>query len=216
MAVRDVVFWDVDTQADFMHPGGKLYVPGAEKLIPNLKRLVDAARDGRVFLVSDDDVHNLDDEEFQQWPPHCLRGTPGAEIIPETLTDNYVRIANRAEARVPTEPRKYKQVILEKQTLDVFDNPHTETVLERLSAGVAKGPEFVVFGVVTEYCVRLAAKGLLERGHRVALVTDAIETLKPEDGKQTLEELQGMGARLITTDEALALVERPTKQGATK
>jgi len=216
MAVRDVVFWDVDTQRDFMHPGGKLYVPGAEKLIPNLKRLVDAARDGRVFLVSDDDVHNLDDEEFQQWPPHCLRGTPGAEIIPETLTDNYVRIANRAEARVPTEPRKYKQVILEKQTLDVFDNPHTETVLERLSAGVAKGPEFVVFGVVTEYCVRLAAKGLLERGHRVALVTDAIETLKPEDGKQTLEELQGMGARLITTDEALALVERPTKQGATK
>jgi len=64
--------------------------------------------------------------------------------------------------------------------------------------------------------VRLAAKGLLERGHRVALVTDAIETLKPEDGKRTLEELQGMGARLITTDEALALVERPTKQGATK
>ena len=216
MAVRDVVFWDVDTQVDFMLPGGKLYVPGAEKLIPNLKRLVDAARDGRVFLASDADVHSPDDEEFQQWPPHCLRGTPGAEIIPETLTDNYVRIANRAEARVPTEPRKYKQVILEKQTLDVFDNPHTETVLERLSAGVAKGPEFVVFGVVTEYCVRLAAKGLLERGHRVALVTDAIETLKPEDGKRTLEELQGMGARLITTDEALALVERPTKQGATK
>jgi len=208
MAVRDVVFWDVDTQVDFMHPGGKLYVPGAEKLIPNLKRLVDAARDGRVFLVSDDDVHNLDDEEFQQWPPHCLRGTPGAEIIPETLTDNYVRIANRAEARVPAEPRKYKQVILEKQTLDVFDNPHTETVLERLSAGVAKGPEFAVFGVVTEYCVRLAAKGLLERGHRLALVTDAIETLNREDGKRTLEELQGMGARLITTDEALAMVEK--------
>ena len=216
MAVRDVVFWDVDTQRDFMLPGGKLYVPGAEKLIPNLKRLVDAARDGRVFLASDADVHSPDDEEFQHWPPHCLRGTPGAEIIPETLTDNYVRIANRAEARVPTEPRKYKQVILEKQTLDVFDNPHTETVLERLSAGVAKGPEFVVFGVVTEYCVRLAAKGLLERGHRVALVTDAIETLNREDGKRTLEELQGMGARLITTDEALALVERPTKQGATK
>ena len=215
-ASKDVVFWDVDTQADFMHPGGKLYVPGAEKLIPNLKRLVDAARDGRVFLVSDDDVHNLDDEEFQHWPPHCLRGTPGAEIIPETLTDNYVRIANRAEARVPTEPRKYKQVILEKQTLDVFDNPHTETVLERLSAGVAKGPEFVVFGVVTEYCVRLAAKGLLERGHRVALVTDAIETLKPEDGKRTLKELQGMGARLITTDEALAMVEWPAKQGVTE
>jgi len=207
MAVRDVVYWDVDTQVDFMLPGGKLYVPGAEKLIPNLKRLVDAARDGRVFLASDADVHSPDDEEFQHWPPHCLRGTPGAEIIPETLTDNYVRIANRAEARVPAEPRKYKQVILEKQTLDVFDNPHTETVLERLAPRGAKGPEFFVFGVVTEYCVRLAAKGLLERGHRVALVTDAIETLKPEDGKRAVEELTRMGARLITTDEALGMVE---------
>ena len=208
MAVRDVIFWDVDTQRDFMLPGGKLYVPGAEKLIPNLKRLVDAARDGHVFLVADDDVHDPDDKEFQQWPLHCVRGTSGAEIIPETLTDNFLRIENRPDAKVPENLWDYKQVILEKQTLDVFDNPHTETVVERLAPKGQKEPEFVVFGVVTEYCVRLAAKGLLERGRRVALVTDAIETLKPEDGKRALEELRRMGARLISTEEALRLVER--------
>ena len=208
MAVRDVIFWDVDTQRDFMLPGGKLYVPGAEKLIPNLKRLVDAARDGHVFLVADDDVHDPDDKEFQQWPPHCVRGTSGAEIIPETLTDNFLRIENRPDAKVPENLWSYKQVILEKQTLDVFDNPHTETVVERLAPKGQKEPEFVVFGVVTEYCVRLAAKGLLERGRRVALVTDAIETLKPEDGKRALEELRRIGARLISTEEALRLVER--------
>ena len=60
-----------------------------------------------------------------------------------------------------------------------------------------------MFGVVTEYCVSFAAKGLLERGRRVALVQDAIETLKPEDGQKTVSELERMGARLITTDQAL-------------
>jgi len=208
MASKDVIFWDVDTQVDFMLPGGKLYVPGAEKLIPNLERLVDAARDGRVFLAGDADVHSPDDEEFRRWPPHCLRATPGAALIPETLTDDLVRIQNRPEEKVPEDLWKHKQAILEKQTLDVFDNPHTEAVVRQLTEGETRKPEFVVFGVVTEYCVRLAAKGLLERGQRVALVTDAIETLKKEDGQRTLEELKRMGARLITTEEALRMVER--------
>ena len=47
-----IVFWEVDTQQDFMLPGGKLYVPGAEKIIPNITRLVNVAREGRVLLVS--------------------------------------------------------------------------------------------------------------------------------------------------------------------
>ena len=47
MLSRNVVFWEVDTQADFMLPGGKLYVPGAEKLLPNIRRLTDAARQGQ-------------------------------------------------------------------------------------------------------------------------------------------------------------------------
>jgi nicotinamidase-related amidase len=61
--------------------------------------------------------------------------------------------------------------------------------------------------VVTEYCVRFAAKGLLERGHRVSVVKDAIETLKIEDGERTVAELQALGAKFITTDQALALVD---------
>ena len=72
---------------------------------------------------------------------------------------------------------------------------------------MAGNAEFVVFGVVTEYCVRLAAKGLLERGHRVSIVKDAIETLKAEDGARTVAELQTLGAKFITTDQALALLD---------
>lgn len=214
MVSRNTIFWEVDTQADFMLPGGKLYVPGAEKLIPNLERLVGAAREGRVFLVSDADSHTPEDPEFQQWPPHCVRGTKGAEIIPETLASKFYVIPNRPGAPLPADLSKHQQVILEKQTLDVFDNPNTEPLLERLPAIADKDAEFVVFGVVTEYCVRFAAKGLLERGKRVAVVTDAIQTLDPAKGQQTLDELTARGARLITTDEALALLGKQVARGA--
>ena len=132
-----------------------------------------------------------------------MRGTPGAEIIPETIADRFLILPNRREATVPPDLSPYQQVILEKQTLDVFDNPHTETVIERLKQFTDADAEFVVFGVVTEYCVRCAAKGLLGRGRRVALVQDAIRTLKAEDGESALAEMQAMGARMITTREAI-------------
>lgn len=203
MVSRRIIFWDVDTQRDFMLPGGKLYVPAAEKLIPNLDRLTEQARKDRVFLVSDACVHTPDDPEFQRFPPHCVRGTTGAEIIPETVADRFLILPNRREAAVPDNLTPYQQVILEKQTLDVFDNPLTGTVIERLKKFTDADAEFMVFGVVTEYCVRCVAKGLLERGRRVSLVQDAIQTLKPEDGKAALAELASLGAKMIATREAI-------------
>jgi nicotinamidase/pyrazinamidase len=204
---RRIIFWDVDTQVDFMLPGGKLYVPEAEKLIPNLDRLTDQARKDRVFLVSDACVHKPDDPEFQRFPPHCVRGSVGAEIIPETITRRFLILPNRREATVPSDLAPFQQVILEKQTLDVFDNPLTETVIDRLKRFTDADAEFIVFGVVTEYCVRCVAKGLLERGRRVALVEDAIKTLRAEDGKAALAEMNSLGARTITTRDAIALLD---------
>jgi nicotinamidase/pyrazinamidase len=208
MVSRRIIFWDVDTQVDFMLPGGKLYVPGAENLLPNLNLLTDAARRNEVFLVSDACVHGSDDEEFKRFPPHCLRGTPGAAIVPETIAGKFFVIPNRADVKIPSDLSKVQQVILEKQTLDVFDNPNTEKVLERLKTFTDADAHFFVFGVVAEYCVRLAAKGLRERGRQVSLVRDAVETLNPADGQKTLDELTGMGVRLVTTDEALAQLAR--------
>lgn len=201
MFSRDVVFWEVDTQVDFMLPGGKLYVPGAEKMLPNLRKLTQAADRGQVFLVSHGCYHIANDPEFQTFPPHCIKGTTGAEFVPEALTDRVVRVPNEASATVP-QLSQYKQVILEKQTLDVFESRHAEEVLRQLNPKA----HFVVFGVVTEYCVRLAAKGLLDRGRRVSIVEDAIETLAPAAGKQTCEELATMQADFISTDQALALL----------
>ncbi len=199
MRSRDFIFWEVDVQADFMLPGGKLYVPGAEKLLPNIRKLTDAARRDEVFLVSHGDFHPANDPEFKQFPPHCLKGSPGAELLPEALTDNYIRIENDPDLNLPEDLFKYQQIVLEKQTLDIFETHHADALVQHLG----NAAEFVVFGVVTEYCISCAAKGLLKRKRRVALVRDAIETLAPEVGKKTLAELQSLGARLVTTDEIL-------------
>ncbi len=199
MQSRDYIFWEVNVQADFMLPGGKLYVPGAEKLLPNIRKLTDAARRGEVFLVSHGCFHTPNDPEFQQFPPHCVKGSPGAEFVPEALTENFVRVENESNAGLPEDLSKYQQIILEKQTLDIFETRHANALIDRLSSAA----EFVVFGVVTEYCVNYAAKGLLKRNRRVAVVQDAIETLAPELGTKTLAELQRLGARPVTTDEIL-------------
>lgn len=198
-----VVFWEVDTQADFMLPGGKLYVPGAEKRIANMRRLVDVARAGKVFLISSADQHAPNDPEFAHFPPHCVKGTNGAEILAELKAPKIVSITNDKKFSIPPNLDQIQQIVLEKQTLDVFDNPNTQKIL----AQFAPNQEFVVFGVVTEFCVRLAAKGLLDRGRRVAIVTDAIETLDATEGQRTLDELASRGARLVTTNEALTLAK---------
>ena len=200
MQSRDYIFWEVDVQADFMLPGGKLYVPGAEKLLPNIRKLTDAARRGEVFLVSHGCFHTANDPEFKQFPPHCLKGTAGAEFIPEALADNFVRVQNDANAKLPEDLFQHQQIILEKQTLDIFESCRADDLVGRLG----NTAEFVVFGVVTEYCVSLAVRGLLKRKRRVAVVRDAIETLAPEAGNKTLAELQSLGAKLVTTDEILA------------
>src|SRR5579862_1435724 len=204
MVSRDFIFWEVDVQADFMLPGGKLYVPGAEKLLPNIRRLTDAVRRDRVFLVSHGCFHAPDDPEFKIFPPHCVKGTAGAELVPEALAEKVARIPNDVAVKLPDDLSQYQQVLLEKQTLNVFESCHADYLVQRLGSHA----EFVVFGVVTEYCVSFAAKGLLQRGRRVAIVQDAIETLKPEDGQKSVAELQRLGARFISTEQALNALGR--------
>lgn len=199
-----VVLWGVDTQVDFMLPGGKLYVPGAEKRIPNMQRLVEAARAGKVILISSTDQHAPDDPEFERFPPHCVHGTSGAEIVAGLKMKDPLEVENTGRAAMPPRILPGQQVVIEKQTLDVFDNPATERLIEQIAADC----EFMVFGVVTEFCVRLAAQGLLDRNRQVAVVTDAIETLDANQGRKTLEELARGGARLISTDQALERIAR--------
>jgi nicotinamidase/pyrazinamidase len=207
MHSRDVIFWEVDTQADFMLPDGKLYVPGAEHLLPNLIRLTDQAREDRVLLISHGCVHPTDDPEFAQFPPHCIRDTPGAKFVPQGLAEKVVTVANDEQSVLPPDLSAYQQILLEKDTLDFFQSRHADELVGRLNPEA----EIFVFGVVTEICVLFAAKGLLERGRHVSIVEDAIATLNPAQGQRAIAELRAMGAKIVSTDYA---VERARGNGA--
>lgn len=194
-----MIFWDVDTQVDFIEPQGRLYAPGAEVIRPNLARLTRWALDNGILILGDVDAHQIDDEEFAQYPPHCLTGTPGQKKIPETQANPTFFIPNR-RVKLPDNLGDFRQVMLEKQTVDVFTNSNTEDLLRRLEPG----SEITVYGVVTEVCVALASRGLLERGFPLRIVRDAIHPFNPKDGEATLNELERRRARLVTTDEVLA------------
>lgn len=191
------IFWDVDTQVDFMHRGGKLYVPGAEDIIANLQTLTQLAHERHIPVIASMDAHLPDDPEFQQYPPHCLVGTPGQQKIPQTRLPRQVFIPNHP-VKLPTTLREYDQVILEKQQLDVFTNPNAETLL-----GLIGTPRVVLYGVVTEICVDLTARALLTRGYNVSLVTDAIRHLDRSTVEQTLREIVRRGGKIVSTVEVV-------------
>src|SRR5260370_2676646 len=115
-------------------------------------RLTDAARQGKVFLVSHGCFHTPDDPEFKIFPPHCVKGSAGAELVPEALTEKVGRVPNDAEAKLPEDLSQYQQILLEKQTLNIFKSRNADVLVNRLGSHA----EFVVFGVATEYCVSFA------------------------------------------------------------
>jgi nicotinamidase/pyrazinamidase len=171
-----VILWDVDTQVDFMLPDGKLYVPGAEQTAPAMKRLVAAARAAGIVHVASADDHELTDDEIseqpdfeQTYPPHCLRGTRGARKIPETEQEEPVPITLE---RLPERYLEGREFLLLKKNFDVFTNPNTDRLLERLDPD-----EIVVFGVATDVCDDAAIRGFLQRGLNVRFVEDAARGL---------------------------------------
>ncbi len=172
------VFFDVDTQLDFVFPAGALYVPGAENIVANLAQLTAYAAAHSHQIISTADAHTEDDPEFKTWKPHCVAGTVGQQKCAATLLP---------------EPRM-SQIIVEKQMLDCFSNPNLRPLLAKLAAD-----RYVVYGVVSEYCVQCAAMGLLETGARVELVTDAIQTLDPSAERALLADFTARGGHLTTT-----------------
>jgi nicotinamidase/pyrazinamidase len=194
----NLIFWDVDTQGDFMLPEGKLYVPGAETIIPTLAKLTNWAAQHHVLVVASTDAHQPDDEEFRQYPPHCLAGTPGQKKIRETSLTPQFTIPNRYGAE-PPDTARYQQIVIEKQKFDVFTNPNTDAFLAQLGK-----PEIVLYGVVTEICVSAAARGLLNRGYRVTVVDDAIRHLDQEKALAFLEEVRGRGSPIVAAGQLLS------------
>ena len=124
------VFFDVDTQLDFMYPAGALYVPGAERIVANVARLNRHAAANDIPLISDTDAHSENDREFLHWPPHCVAGTLGQLKPQSTLLER--RTVVSAKALLNEWPQGIQQILLEKQTLDAFSNPGLMAFMETL------------------------------------------------------------------------------------
>jgi len=175
------ILWDIDTQVDFMEPSGKLYVPGARDVAPAMELLVDAARAARLTHVASADDHELTDPEISDapdfrntYPPHCLRGTRGAEKILETKQRDPLplSLAPFPPGLIPGMIEGRREILLLKKSFDVFTNPNTEPLLAALDPD-----EIVVFGVATDVCNNAAILGFLLRGRRVRFVEDAARGL---------------------------------------
>jgi nicotinamidase/pyrazinamidase len=196
------VLWDVDTQVDFMLPGGKLYVPGAEQTIPAMGRLVAAARAAGLVHIASADDHELTDEEISDapdyrttYPPHCLRGTRGAGKIPETEQDDPVPIGLGA---FPDRYLEGREFLLLKKRFDVFTNPNTDLLLARLGVD-----EVIVFGVATDVCDDAAIRGLLERDVRVRFVEDAARGLDEARTAKCTAAWRAGGVGFTTVDQVV-------------
>lgn len=189
------IFFDVDTQLDFLYPSGALYVPGAEAIAGRIAALNRLAAARGIPVISSMDAHTEDDPEFRDWPPHCIAGTWGQRKLLSTLLEARVVVPN--VAGLP-DIAGTQQILLEKQALDCFTNRNLPALLDRLGAD-----HCVVYGVVTEICVKFAAFGLLKTGRRVELVTDAIKELDPAASAKMLADFTAAGG-LLTTYEKLA------------
>ena len=174
---------------------GSLYVPGAEKFIPKLRRLFDFARKNEISILSTVDAHATADPEFGRFPPHCIVGTEGQRKLDETTLSRALIIPNKpVDRNLMDATRKHQQIIIEKQDLDMFSNPVSERLLRVLP------PHAIVFGVATEYCVKLACLGIRRLGVPVVLVTDAVKALSPKTEKEALEEMSKAGVEFIILD----------------
>ena len=196
-----MIFFDVDTQRDFMDSTGALYVPDAEAIRPNIERLLRAAGDRKVTTISSRCAHEPGDPEFEIFPPHCLDGEPGAERVfagLPALSRREIAVAAAADPQAQIRPATH--YVVKKKVFDLFSNQWLDGL--RLK-GDFKDESCVVFGVATDYCVRACALGLAEAGARVLLVEDAVRGVAGETTSTTIDEMRAAGVEFTSTDEVL-------------
>lgn len=159
-----------------------------------------AVKNGIIIFASVD-AHSEKDPEFLNFPPHCIKGKRGYEKIDETRAEKFISVPYDRE--ISFEIKDYNQIIFEKKTFSIFDNPNFIKILKKLGKEI-----FFVYGVTTEYCVKEAADGLIGQNYRVYLIVDAIKAIDKEKGEKVIEELKLKGVKLIKTEEVFKIIEK--------
>ncbi len=205
-----VVFLDVDTQKDFMLPDGCLSIRGAKSITENLAKLSKYSVEKLVFWLATMDSHVLEDTEISStpdfkttFPAHCLSKSAGEERIPETFHKNPLILDMQGQSL--DKPwsyleANYDSIVFKKNNIDVFSNKNFDRLLNLIKPKV-----FVVFGVATDFCVKLAVKGLLLRNLKVVLVKDAVYAIDQDVERKLFDHWEYQGVKLMTTDQAINL-----------
>jgi nicotinamidase/pyrazinamidase len=186
------VFVDIDTQRDFLEPGGALFVPGAPEIILNLARLSSFANEHQIPVLATACAHTAGDPELETFPLHCMIGTRGQERIDATARPESIHFDDQAElpATVPA------HLTLLKRQYDLFTHPKADALIDLYQK---LHPVFVVYGVATDYCVRAAVEGLLARDCQVALVVDAVRAIDVAAEAELLTSFARRGVLLVRT-----------------
>lgn len=179
---KKIIFWNTDTQKDFMNKGGALYVEGAEEIKPNLARLTSIAKEKDIQVINTADWHYEESEEIADepdwiytFPEHCMVGTQGADFIDETRPENAVEIDWNKEYHYDdlSDAVKAHDIVILKDDFDTFKgNRNVDRLLNLL-----KPDTFIVYGVTSNICVDKAVRGLLHRKYEVYVVWDSIKKM---------------------------------------
>jgi nicotinamidase/pyrazinamidase len=223
------IFYDVDTQHDFVNKDGALYVPDAELIKPKLKSLTKYALKKHIPIIGSVDRHFGIEEckkregELARWggpfPDHCMVGTKGEHKIPETTLRYlpYSSISGRYDYGfyVPHEMgRKIDQNTLD-WAINTFETTQYGVYFEKQSYDVFTNPslnrflkkikpkEAIVYGVATDICVKAAVLGMQKRSIQCYVVEDAIKGVDPENTKSALEEMLQAGAKIVRAAEVV-------------
>ena len=189
------LFLDIDTQVDFMNTDGALYVPGAEFIKQNIVSLLKCAVNTDAKVISSVDTHIVDDPEFVNFPAHCVKNSYGQQKIDGTLLDNHFVVSMSHKGDIPDTNKQY---IIEKNEFSLFSNPYTDVLLNKINP-----KKVFVFGVATDFCVKQAVLGLLERDYDVIIIIDAIKGVNESESKDFIDFAMMTGVELASTKDVL-------------
>ena len=199
---NETIFWDVDTQFDFMRPEGKLYVPGAETIIAQVSEVRKFALDNGYSIIADVDWHSAEDDEISEtpdfertFPPHCMAGEPGSKRVGflGELPIQYVEIEKtKPDALLKLISREQFHVVIRKDALDVFSNPNTGELVKLI-----KPKKVIIFGVALDFCVDCVVRGLGGFGDiELCVIEDAVKGLGARPEREIFDEFTQMAVEI--------------------
>jgi len=190
---RRQVLIDVNTQKDFLLANGNACTRNHRRILANVRRIMAWARVRNVPVISMCEVYS-NNNGFSVFD-YCVDGTEGQKKIHYTLLSNRISFPAETNTDLPRDiMRRYRQIILHKRCVDPFEEPRIERLLSEIQAN-----EFILIGASAEGAVQATALGLLQRGKKVSIVTDAVGSYNKRDAKMAFRKMRAKGAKLIET-----------------